>query len=138
MEREIITQGTEGSFESKPLEPFYNWKTAPTGTELDGRYIGTYDSKASGNPFAVFERTDGTRFAAWLCTALKFKIQDLLDKEKEMNLPQGTLYMTTKFLGKLDGKKSYSFTRPTIYKVSGTVEVSAAKSPIISTDEIPF
>lgn len=119
MEKEIIQQGSSGSHENKPLEPFYNWKNTPVNTVIEGRYIGEFVSKASGNPFHVFEKADGTRFAAWNCSALKYKIQDLLNKEKEMGLPQGTLYMSVTFLGKLNGKKNYSFTKPEIYRVTG-------------------
>lgn len=143
MEREVITQGTSSaSFESKPLEPFYNWKTAANPTTIKGRYIGRFQSKKNPDShFYVFEREDGTRFAAWECTSLKYKVQDLLDKEKELGLPEGTLFMETTFLGKPQGKRSYAFTKPTIYKVSGTLPANATALPqatTLNTADIPF
>jgi hypothetical protein len=138
MEREIISKGIE----SKPLEPFYNFKDTPRGTVLDGRYIGKFESKArAGSFFHVFEREDGTRFAAWDNTALGYRVQELQDKEKELGLEAGTLYMSVTFLGKPAGKKSYSFGKPTIYRIGGTGAVSQnaqAVSNQVTTEEIPF
>jgi hypothetical protein len=48
--------------------------------------------------------------------------------------------MSVKFLGKPQGKKSYSFTRPVIYKVGGTQQAPAQELPVSTsnTADIPF